>query len=58
MLKTKIIEGARNTFTRELERAEEEGWAPDMRSKNTTIVFQGQGFYAHHSVICQRWEVE
>lgn len=57
MLKTKIIEGNRTTFVRELERAEKEGWAPDMRSKRTTQ-FKGQeGHYAHHSVVCQRWEV-
>jgi hypothetical protein len=58
MLKTKIIEGNRRTFVRELERAESEGWSPNMQSKNTTIVFRGQGQYAHHSVICQRWELD
>ena len=58
MLKTKIIEGDRRTFVKELERAEEEGWNPNMNSKNTTIVFRGQGQYPHHSIICQRWEAE
>ncbi|CEA12791.1 hypothetical protein [Methanobacterium formicicum] len=58
MLKTKIIEGDRNTFVRELERAESEGWAPNMRSKNTTMILRGQGHYAHHSIICQRWVVD
>lgn len=57
MLKTKIIEGNRNTFVRELERAEEEGWAPNMQSKRTTMALGKQGQYPHHSIICQMWVV-
>lgn len=57
MLKSKIIEGNRTTFVRELERAEEEGWAPNMQSKRTTMALGKQGQYAHHSIICQMWVV-
>jgi hypothetical protein len=55
MMKTKIIEGDRNTFVKELEKAENEGWMPRMRSKNT--IFNKGMKYAHHSIVCQRWEV-
>jgi SRSO17 transposase len=58
MLKTKIIEGNRTTFVNELERAESEGWAPDMRSKRVVMVQTENGQFAHHSVVCQRWEVD
>jgi stage III sporulation protein SpoIIIAA len=58
MLKTKIIEGDRNTFVRELERAEADGWAPNMQSKRVVMVKTENGQFAHHSLICQRWVVD
>lgn len=58
MLRSKIIEGNKDTFTRELERAEKEGWAPNMQSKRVIMVQTGNGQYAHHSLICQMWVVD
>lgn len=58
MLKSKIIEGNKDTFARELERAEAEGWAPNMQSKRVVMVKTEKGQFAHHSLICQRWVVD
>lgn len=57
MLKSRIIEGNKTTFSEELEMAEAEGWAPNMQSKRVIMVKNGKTQYAHHSIICQRWEV-
>lgn len=59
MLKSRVIEGRRNRFEERLEKAEAQGWAPKINSKNTVVIPQPNGeFFLVHTMVLQRWEVD
>lgn len=58
-LRSRTIEGRAGMFDQRLEKAEAQGWAPRMGSKNTIAIPQPNGrFILVHTMVLQRWEAE